>query len=149
MSSFFFSRGKDKEYGVSRGVDFQNIANVINFDFPSSVESYIHRVGRWRLQDFSDTFTSPDSTDSLMVCSCRFAGPRGQTTKERLSRSCPIPSSCCWRMSRALLQEVTLTLGVKRVVFISYTILHELHVPSYCFNRVVQINICLSRRPEH
>ncbi|TSM28146.1 putative ATP-dependent RNA helicase DDX56 [Bagarius yarrelli] len=39
-------KGKDKEYGVARGVDFQNIANVINFDFPTSVESYIHRVGR-------------------------------------------------------------------------------------------------------
>uniref|UniRef100_A0A672ZPV3 RNA helicase n=1 Tax=Sphaeramia orbicularis TaxID=375764 RepID=A0A672ZPV3_9TELE len=36
-------KNKDKEYGVSRGVDFQNVANVINFDFPTTVESYIHR----------------------------------------------------------------------------------------------------------
>lgn len=37
---------KDKEYGVSRGIDFQNVENVLNFDFPSTPESYIHRVGR-------------------------------------------------------------------------------------------------------
>ncbi|KAG7277813.1 hypothetical protein CRUP_026114 [Coryphaenoides rupestris] len=37
---------KDKEYGVSRGVDFQNVSNVINFDFPKSVDAYVHRVGR-------------------------------------------------------------------------------------------------------
>ena len=37
---------KDTEYSVSRGVDFQNIKNVINFDFPPTVDKYIHRVGR-------------------------------------------------------------------------------------------------------
>lgn len=36
----------DKESGVSRGIDFHQVSNVVNFDFPRSVESYIHRVGR-------------------------------------------------------------------------------------------------------
>ncbi|CDK27092.1 unnamed protein product [Kuraishia capsulata CBS 1993] len=37
---------KDKEYGASRGVDFQNVACVLNFDLPTSSRSYIHRIGR-------------------------------------------------------------------------------------------------------
>jgi ATP-dependent RNA helicase DDX56/DBP9 len=37
---------KDKEYGVSRGIDFQNVACVLNFDLPTSSKSYIHRIGR-------------------------------------------------------------------------------------------------------
>ncbi|XP_057663316.1 probable ATP-dependent RNA helicase DDX56 [Diorhabda carinulata] len=39
-------RRKDKESGVSRGIDFQHVANIINFDFPLDVQSYIHRAGR-------------------------------------------------------------------------------------------------------
>lgn len=37
---------KDKEYGVSRGVDFKNVACVLNFDLPTTAKSYIHRIGR-------------------------------------------------------------------------------------------------------
>lgn len=39
-------RKKDKESGVSRGIDFQHISNVINFEFPLDIHSYIHRAGR-------------------------------------------------------------------------------------------------------
>ncbi|EGV62242.1 ATP-dependent DNA/RNA helicase [Yamadazyma tenuis] len=37
---------KDKEYGVSRGVDFRNVACVLNFDLPTTSRAYVHRVGR-------------------------------------------------------------------------------------------------------
>lgn len=39
-------RISDKESGVSRGIDFQCVSNVINFDFPLDISSYIHRAGR-------------------------------------------------------------------------------------------------------
>eukprot|EP01135_Chromosphaera_perkinsii_P012416 Nk52_evm27s2657 gene=Nk52_evmTU27s2657 len=37
---------KDIEYGVSRGVDFHNVANIVNFDVPETFKAYVHRVGR-------------------------------------------------------------------------------------------------------
>ncbi|KAK2818607.1 hypothetical protein Q5P01_024168 [Channa striata] len=62
-------RNKDKEYGVSRGVDFQNVANVINFDFPTTVESYIHRVGRTARADKPGTALSFVSHTELSLLS--------------------------------------------------------------------------------
>ncbi|KAG0636313.1 P-loop containing nucleoside triphosphate hydrolase protein [Tuber brumale] len=37
---------KDKEYGISRGLDFKNLACVLNFDLPPTSKSYTHRIGR-------------------------------------------------------------------------------------------------------
>lgn len=53
-------RKKDKESGVSRGIDFQCVANVLNFDFPLDVQSYIHRAGKclFLFVTFSEIFTS-------------------------------------------------------------------------------------------
>ena len=36
----------ESEYGVARGVDFVNVACVLNFDLPTSVRAYTHRIGR-------------------------------------------------------------------------------------------------------
>ncbi|KAL8847874.1 MAG: hypothetical protein Q9221_007085 [Calogaya cf. arnoldii] len=35
-----------KEYGISRGIDFNNVACVFNFDLPRTSKSYTHRLGR-------------------------------------------------------------------------------------------------------
>ncbi|KIW30018.1 uncharacterized protein PV07_05797 [Cladophialophora immunda] len=40
------SKKHEKDYGVSRGIDFQNVACVINFDLPLTSKSYTHRIGR-------------------------------------------------------------------------------------------------------
>ncbi|XP_054168782.1 probable ATP-dependent RNA helicase DDX56 [Oppia nitens] len=51
------TRKQDEEYGVSRGIDFKYVSNVINFDFPTTVESYTHRVGRVARGQDSETGT--------------------------------------------------------------------------------------------
>lgn len=40
------SYNKNQEFGVNRGIDFQDTSFVINFDFPQSASNYIHRIGR-------------------------------------------------------------------------------------------------------
>ena len=37
---------RDKEFGVVRGIDFQAVNTVINFEVPTTAAAYVHRVGR-------------------------------------------------------------------------------------------------------
>ncbi|XP_028932099.1 probable ATP-dependent RNA helicase DDX56 [Ornithorhynchus anatinus] len=39
-------KASDPEAGVARGIDFHNVAAVLNFDLPPSPEAYVHRAGR-------------------------------------------------------------------------------------------------------
>lgn len=36
---------KEEEFGVTRGIDFEGVATVINLQLPDSPEGYIHRWG--------------------------------------------------------------------------------------------------------
>ena len=36
----------DSSFGISRGIDFQFVTCVLNFDLPTSARSYTHRIGR-------------------------------------------------------------------------------------------------------
>ena len=31
---------------MARGMDFKGVREVINYDFPTSVQSYVHRIGQ-------------------------------------------------------------------------------------------------------
>uniref|UniRef100_A0A8D0G453 Probable ATP-dependent RNA helicase DDX56 n=1 Tax=Sphenodon punctatus TaxID=8508 RepID=A0A8D0G453_SPHPU len=76
------AKGKDQEYGVSRGIDFQNVSAVINFDFPPSVESYIHRAGRTaRANNPGTALTFVSNTDKNLLAEIEeaLAGDSGET----------------------------------------------------------------------
>ena len=34
---------------MARGMDFKGVREVINYDFPRSVQSYVHRIGKLHL----------------------------------------------------------------------------------------------------
>ncbi|KAL5967884.1 putative ATP-dependent RNA helicase DDX56 [Taenia solium] len=54
----FMKPVKDAEYGVSRGIDFKLVSNVLNFDFPLTAKRYVHRVGRTARADQMGTAIS-------------------------------------------------------------------------------------------
>lgn len=72
---------KSTEYGVSRGIDFKFVSNIINFDFPTTPDSYVHRVGRTaRGNDDPEgtvlSFVSPPETKYFQKVSKKF-GEKG------------------------------------------------------------------------
>lgn len=53
---------------ASRGLDIKNIKVVINYDFPSGIEDYIHRIGRTgRAGEKGDSYTFFTHRDSGMA----------------------------------------------------------------------------------
>lgn len=53
---------------MARGMDFKGISCVINFDFPTSINQYIHRIGRTGragLRGTAITFFTEDDKESL------------------------------------------------------------------------------------
>ena len=64
----------DSEFGVTRGLDFQGVSTVINVDFPRSVQSYTHRIGRTARGGESGTALSiVDETEVDMLAAVQAA----------------------------------------------------------------------------
>ena len=77
---------------ASRGIDMQDIGHVINFDFPSSVVDYIHRIGRTGRMERSGKVTSLlQKKDMVLAEAFCTLGPGGLI---------PLPLfSCVWQLS--------------------------------------------------
>lgn len=53
---------------LSRGIDFQGVSLVVNYDFPQSIQSYIHRIGRTgRAGNFGKAITFFTKDDSAYL----------------------------------------------------------------------------------
>jgi len=69
---------EDSGYGVSRGIDFQGVSFVINFDFPASSAAYTHRIGRTARGGASGTALSFVSTCPIKSSTTLLEGKAAQ-----------------------------------------------------------------------
>ncbi len=69
----------DEEFGVSRGLDFHNVAAVLNFDVPRNFGTYTHRAGRTARGGSSGTVltlvVSPDEHSGIIRMGKEFGTP--------------------------------------------------------------------------
>ncbi|XP_058129932.1 probable ATP-dependent RNA helicase DDX56 [Anopheles ziemanni] len=76
-------QASNAESGVSRGIDFQCVSCVVNFDFPSDVNSYIHRAGRTARGNNTGSvlsFVAPDEVDQKVEVESFIQGFVGDET---------------------------------------------------------------------
>ncbi len=61
---------RKRDSGITRGVHFSNLQMIVNFDFPASVESYVHRVGRtgrWDVEGTALSFMERDNKGQKII----------------------------------------------------------------------------------
>uniref|UniRef100_A0A8V5HGL1 RNA helicase n=1 Tax=Melopsittacus undulatus TaxID=13146 RepID=A0A8V5HGL1_MELUD len=75
-------KATDPEFSAARGIDFQDVAAVINFDVPVTVEAYIHRVGRTARADNPGTALTlalPDEEENMARIEDALAADNGES----------------------------------------------------------------------
>merc|ERR1711915_348557 len=66
-------KGKgDKHFSITRGLDFVDVANILNIDVPTTYRPYVHRIGRTARAEKSGTALSlitPEDGEFLQTLS--------------------------------------------------------------------------------
>ncbi len=81
---------------AARGIDVSNVSHVINYDMPSTAETYIHRIGRTgRAQRNGEAYTLITDNDKQMVRAIRTAigKPVEHRTMSDFDYGVPAPSN--------------------------------------------------------
>lgn len=55
---------------ASKGLDFQNVQHVINYDMPEEIENYVHRIGRTGRRGktgLATTFINKAQSESILL----------------------------------------------------------------------------------
>ena len=81
---------------AARGLDVKDVKEVVNFDFPSSVEDYVHRIGRTGRAGAKGKaytfFTAADARHARQLCALLTVGPATLFIPiDRLKRSTSMP----------------------------------------------------------
>ena len=79
---------------AAKGLDFPAIAHVINFDMPSEIETYVHRVGRTGrggAKGFASTFVDKDTSETVLVDLAALLREAKQTVPRFLEALAPAP----------------------------------------------------------
>jgi len=73
---------RDKEFGVVRGIDFQAVNTVVNFEVPTTAAAYVHRVGRTGRAGNSGTaitIVAPSEVEAFGAIQSKLAAAVGDT----------------------------------------------------------------------
>ncbi|XP_064031506.1 probable ATP-dependent RNA helicase DDX56 [Pogoniulus pusillus] len=145
-------QGKDPEYGVARGIDFQNVAAVLNFDVPTSVESYIHRVGRTARADNPGTALTlalPDEYEALARIEDALAEENGQSTLQPYKFSTEEIESLRYRCRDAMRSVTKQAVKEARLREIKEELLNSEKLKSHFEDNPRDLHVLRHDRPLH
>jgi ATP-dependent RNA helicase DDX56/DBP9 len=129
----------EEDYGVARGIDFQAVNFVINFDFPKTAAAYTHRIGRTArggasgtalsfvtIPGMKDTYLSESATairDSETLSEVRLQQPRlGSVEGDNILAAIAGPAGATQEQDESTMQPAPLVFNMKELESFRYRV---------------------------